>query len=167
MAPITPTERKPSERGAALVEFALVLPLLLVVIAGIVDFGFVFQRYEVITNAAREGARIAMLPGYESNTDVVKQRVRDYVQFGLSLSNTALDTVVPVGNITVDYHTMTVAGAGGTSYDVPVAEVSVFYNHQFMLLGPMLGLINKTWGQSITLKGNSQMRQELAAPAGS
>ena len=45
-------------------EFALTLPLLLVVIAGIVDFGFVFQRYEVITNAAREGARLASLPGY-------------------------------------------------------------------------------------------------------
>ena len=44
------------ERGAALVEFALALPMLLVVLAGIVDFGFVFQRYEVITNAAREGA---------------------------------------------------------------------------------------------------------------
>ncbi len=54
------------ERGAALVEFALALPLLLVVLAGIVDFGFVFQRYEVITNAAREGARLATLPGYDS-----------------------------------------------------------------------------------------------------
>ena len=53
------------ERGAALVEFALAVPLMLVVIAGIVDFGFVFQRYEVITNAAREGARLATLPGYD------------------------------------------------------------------------------------------------------
>ena len=56
-----------AERGAALVEFALAVPLLLVVIAGIVDFGFVFQRYEVITNAAREGARLASLPGYDAD----------------------------------------------------------------------------------------------------
>ena len=61
--PITLQKRRRGERGAALVEFALAVPLLLVVIAGIVDFGFAFQRYEVITNAAREGARMATLPG--------------------------------------------------------------------------------------------------------
>ncbi len=63
MAPISngsEATRRGDERGAALVEFALALPLLLVVIAGIVDFGFVFQRYEVVTNAAREGARLAV-----------------------------------------------------------------------------------------------------------
>ena len=53
-----------SERGAELVEFALILPLLLFIILGLVDFGFMFQRFEVVTNAAREGARIAVLPGY-------------------------------------------------------------------------------------------------------
>ena len=39
---------------------------LLVVIAGIVDFGFAFQRYEVITNAAREGARLGSMSGYNA-----------------------------------------------------------------------------------------------------
>ena len=48
-----------SEDGAQLVEFALVLPMLLLVVLGIAEFGFIFQRYEVVTNAAREGARIA------------------------------------------------------------------------------------------------------------
>ena len=43
------------ERGAELIEFALVLPLLLLLVLGIVDFGFMFQRLEVVTNAAREG----------------------------------------------------------------------------------------------------------------
>ncbi len=52
-----------SENGAQLVEFALVLPLLLLVMLGIAEFGFIFQRYEVVTNAAREGARLAVLPG--------------------------------------------------------------------------------------------------------
>jgi len=52
------------ERGAVLVEFAVTLPLLLLVLVGILDFGFVFQQYEVMTNAAREGARMAVLPGY-------------------------------------------------------------------------------------------------------
>ena len=52
------------EDGAQLVEFALVLPLLLFVVLGIAEFGIIFQRYEVVTNAAREGARLAVLPGY-------------------------------------------------------------------------------------------------------
>ena len=39
------------------------MPLLLVLIAGIVDFALMFQAYEVVTNAAREGARLRVLPG--------------------------------------------------------------------------------------------------------
>ena len=73
------------ERGAALVEFAFALPLLLVVLAGIVDFGFVFQRYEVVTNAAREGARLASLPGYDDQASV-DSRVRAYVMQGLNIT---------------------------------------------------------------------------------
>ncbi len=52
------------EDGAELIELAIVLPILLLVVAAIIDFGFLFQRYEAVTNAAREGARIAVLPGY-------------------------------------------------------------------------------------------------------
>ncbi len=58
------SRRRAGERGSELVEFALVFPLLLLVVLAIVDFGFLFQRYEVLTNAAREGARVAVLPGY-------------------------------------------------------------------------------------------------------
>ena len=76
-----------SERGAELVEFALVLPLLLVLIGGIVDFGFLFQRYEVVTNAAREGARLASLAGY---TDAAaRTRVREYIRVGLESDDCA------------------------------------------------------------------------------
>ncbi len=70
MAQITQSRSEPSrwslwacERGAELVEFAFVFPTLLLVMLGIIDFGFLFQRYEVVTNAAREGARVAILPG--------------------------------------------------------------------------------------------------------
>ena len=53
-----------SELGAELIEFAFALPLLLVVVLGIADYGFMMQRFEVLSNAAREGARVAILPGY-------------------------------------------------------------------------------------------------------
>lgn len=51
------------ERAAAMVEFAIVAPLLFVLIFGIIDFGRVFFLYNNLTNAAREGARLgAVLP---------------------------------------------------------------------------------------------------------
>jgi Flp pilus assembly protein TadG len=144
------------ERGAALVEFALVVPLLLVVIAGIVDFGFVFQRYEVITNAAREGARLASLPAYEA--PAVETQVRAYVASGLSMSDT--NTVMPASGspkgVEVTYPDLTISGV-----DIPTAVVTVNYQHQFLLLGPMLSLINGSWGGTIVLTASSQMRLEL------
>jgi Flp pilus assembly protein TadG len=166
MAPIRPSGRTRSERGAALVEFALCLPMLLVVIAGIVDFGFVFQRYEVITNAAREGARLASLPEYQANTTMIKDRVRAYVQQGLSLSTAALDATVPASNVVVTSTPFTVT-SGPTTYTVEATTVTVTYNHSFLLLQPILGLINKAWGSTIALTATSQMRTEQQIPSGS
>src|SRR4029079_4711169 len=57
-------QRIASATGAELIETALTLPLLLLVVVGIIEFGFVFQKYEVITNAAREGARVLVLPAF-------------------------------------------------------------------------------------------------------
>lgn len=48
------------ERGAELVEFALVLPLILLLLVGIFDFGSLFALRQKMTNAAREGARIVV-----------------------------------------------------------------------------------------------------------
>jgi TadE-like protein len=45
------------ERGAIVVEFAIISTLLLVLVFGIIEFGLTFSRYEVYLNAAREGAR--------------------------------------------------------------------------------------------------------------
>jgi len=49
------------ERGQSLVEAAIVVPLLLLLLAGVVELGRAFYTYIVITNAAREGARYASL----------------------------------------------------------------------------------------------------------
>ncbi len=50
-----------SERGASAVELALLLPVLLILIGGIIDFGRAFSAQASITSAAREGARMAAL----------------------------------------------------------------------------------------------------------
>ncbi len=49
------------KRGQALVELALVLPLLILLIIGMMEFGRVFHSYLLITNAAREGARLGVI----------------------------------------------------------------------------------------------------------
>lgn len=50
---------QPQTKGQSLVEFALVLPFLLLILLGAVDLSRAFQTYVVVTNAAREGARWA------------------------------------------------------------------------------------------------------------
>lgn len=55
-----------SDRGAAAVEFALVLPLLLLLIFGLIDFGRALNEQIVLTQAAREGARVAALGGTDA-----------------------------------------------------------------------------------------------------
>jgi hypothetical protein len=158
MAQIAPSQSRPSERGSALVELALVLPLLLVVIAGIVDFGFAFQRFEVVANAAREGARLGTKPNYGAAS--IRRRVRDYLKQGLNFpTDTALDPYCPDASISVSTPTVSVPLSSG-SMSLVTSRVDVFYHHQFMLMRPLLGLINKTWGQSITLKATSVMTVE-------
>jgi Flp pilus assembly protein TadG len=111
-----------SARGAELVEFALVLPLLLLLIAGIVDFGFLFQHYLVVTNAAREGARIASLPGYSGST-IVEQRVRAYLNAGLT-------NVVPA-DVGV---TVTPVRVGTAPNDFSASQVTVTLRQDYIIL---------------------------------
>lgn len=48
-----------NKKGQSLVEMALVLPVLLLILTGILDFGFLFNNYLIVSNASREGARSA------------------------------------------------------------------------------------------------------------
>lgn len=49
------------QRGAAVVEFAIVLPVLLAILCGTIDWGFYFFTREIVVNASREGARVGTL----------------------------------------------------------------------------------------------------------
>jgi len=165
MTPILWLRRFHPARGAALVEFAVTLPLLLIVIAGIVDFGFVFQRYEVIANASREGARLATVAGFPCvNGGAVENRVREYLRTGLRVAALAdVATVVPNGAITITCQDLPVALTGGGNTTVPTARVSITYHHTFLMLAPVMSLIGANWGSSISLVSTSQMRIEVPA----
>jgi TadE-like protein len=135
-----------SERGAELVEFALVLPLLMVVIMGVFDFGLAFQRYEVITNAAREGARMGSLEANYCEADI-RSRVTAY----------ASAAGLPAAPITVVNWNVAIPVPGGPA--ITGVQVIVTYGHGFALVGPILGLINGSLG-SVTLRAESTMRSE-------
>jgi len=67
--------RGADERGQALVEFALVLPVLMLVVLGILQFGTVYKNYIQLTNAADSGGRLFSIERGQSNpcTDIVSQ----------------------------------------------------------------------------------------------
>src|SRR5713226_4897891 len=69
-----------SARGVALLETALTLPLILLVSVSIFEFGRAYQTLQVLTNAAREGARVAVLPN--ATPSDVQSRVTTYLQNG-------------------------------------------------------------------------------------
>ncbi|MEA5050182.1 MAG: TadE/TadG family type IV pilus assembly protein [Oscillospiraceae bacterium] len=58
-------KRGRSEKGQAMVEFALVLPLLLLLLCGIIDFGWIFYNNIMVDNAAREAARYSAIHVYD------------------------------------------------------------------------------------------------------
>jgi Flp pilus assembly protein TadG len=89
-------------RGQALVEFALVLPILLLMIFGIVDAGRLIYTYNTVSNAARDGARVAIVN--QSN-------------FGTDTCDTTSTTAWPIG----------CAVTSGLELGLTAADVSVSY----------------------------------------
>ena len=152
MAPLNLRQRLRSEEGAELVEFALCFPLLLLVVLGIIDFGFLFQRYEVVTNAAREGARISVLPGY--GVDDVTDRVEQYLT--ASGLDPSLADVDPIPAAAVEI------APGGPC--MTLTGVTVGYPHTYSFVGQII----KYFGFSLankTLTATARMRYEGAALA--
>jgi TadE-like protein len=127
-----------SERGAELIEFALVFPVLLLLVLGMVEFGFLFQRYEVLTNAAREGARIAVLPGY--SFDDVKARVCNYVEGGgVPIAGTC---PTPTNPVITPSNTAIALSGGGT---VSGKRVVVTYTNTYLFIGPIAAMFGGSY----------------------
>jgi Flp pilus assembly protein TadG len=86
------------ERGAAAVEFALVLPLLLTLVLGAIDWGWYFFVDQLVTNAAREGARAgSLLPPRPTSTasqaeDAAEQASNAYLT-RVRLAQTGVDAI--------------------------------------------------------------------------
>jgi Flp pilus assembly protein TadG len=74
----TRTHKHDKRRGAVLVEMAIILPVFLTVVLGIIEFGRAMMVSQLITNAAREGARDAILPD-STNADV-ENTIADFLE---------------------------------------------------------------------------------------
>ena len=141
-----------ADSGAEFVEFALAFPLLLLVVLGIFDFGLMFQQYEVITNAAREGARIAVLPAYQTALAAnVTARVNQYITASFLSTGGAVTTSVGTPqNVSI----------GGIC--MSTITVTVTYPHQFLFVAGIGSYFGQSFGTK-TLNASSTMRAEAAA----
>ncbi|MEQ1897738.1 MAG: TadE/TadG family type IV pilus assembly protein [Vicinamibacterales bacterium] len=132
-----------SAHGAELIEFIIVFPILMLLLAGIFDFGMLLRNYEVVTNAAREGARVAILDGYAAAD--VDARVNQYLQSaGLAGSHSVAVATVPI-----------TTGAG----TMTARSVTLNYFYQFVTLSGIAPFFGGSFG-SLPLRAVSVMRTE-------
>lgn len=87
------------EKGQGLVELAIILPLLLIILLGIIDFGRVFYAYVAITNASREGARYGSL--HPSDLNNIKSHVRQETANTVAISSEDITVITDTQTITV------------------------------------------------------------------
>lgn len=127
--------RKPPalQRGAAVVEFALILPILMGLLVGGIDASLALYDKAVITNASREGARAGIVARNPQLTDAqIRQVVNQYAQSALvSLGgNPAQPTVtIQKGSLNGD----------------PTLQVTVSYTFEGMGLGSLFQSLGKPW----------------------
>jgi TadE-like protein len=135
-----------SERGNALIETAITIPIVLLIAVGIFEFGRAYQTQQVLTNAAREGARQAILEGVTDTQ--VTTIVRNYMSGG------GLRPVDPVIERTISFNP-----AGGCPC---ASRVTINYPFNFIVLQPVARLVRRTStvGAPITMQASALMRNE-------
>ncbi len=90
--------RRARARGQALVEMALLVPLLLLVVVGLVHLGWALNAHQVITNAAREGARVGTRAG--ATTATMRAVVLDVCRnAGLDTAEVAVEATPGAPNV--------------------------------------------------------------------
>lgn len=143
-----------SERGSSLVEFALVLPMMMVLITGMYSLGIALSNYVVLTNAVGAGARaFAISPAVTINLGSGKTGpVSDPCAYGIQIANQASPTI-PSGSVTYTF-TYTVAATGksskyttGTCSGITTAvgdtvQLEASYPYNFLLYGFAPGTLN-------------------------
>lgn len=136
-----------SEKGQALVEFALSVTALVFLLLGIIDFGRVFYVYLTMDNAGRETAR-AVSVGKLKDTDInqYKNNIKNYAVTSFN-KNT--------GPLNINPLTTSDVTPGGSLSSGQEFELEISYNVTF--LTPIIGQI---WGDNRPIKNTTTMRVE-------
>jgi Flp pilus assembly protein TadG len=127
---------------------------LLLVVLGIVDFGFLFQRMEVVTNAAREAARVRVLPGY-ADSDAKARACNYLLAGGVPITGSCPDPTNPTIVVNASYSID--LGAGTTP--VSGVQVVVTYTSRYLFLTPLLSWFGGSIS-SVPIHGVAVMRTE-------
>lgn len=139
-----------NQNGGAAVEFGIILPLFILVLFGIIEFGLLLYNQQVITNACREGARAGIVMRVPRlNNDQIEAVVRQYAQ----------NHLVTFGNGTFDPPTIT-----PDMYDRNVfgtdLTVSVTYKYDFLIFPNLMELIKGNFTNNIILQAQTIMKME-------
>jgi Flp pilus assembly protein TadG len=144
--------RDRDQRGAVIVEFALVVPILLLLVFGIFEFGYMLNRDMIIGNASRDGARVASLNG--SAADIRAAITTELNASGIYTqpSDIKIDCVLPDGtacNASTDAIYTAKAESGST------AVIKVSYTYKWIT-----PLASSLFGNDTVLSQTTQMRVE-------
>ena len=135
--------RRDRRTGMAMVEMVIIAPLLLGMIFAVAEFGVMFGQWQTLTNAAREGARTAIVFRNPCNAGTVQTEAETAVQIYAS----GAGLTIPTSDISV---------AGQCGAVNSTTTVTVTFAYQFQVLPNFSGSVNPTWN----LVGTSTMRNE-------
>jgi Flp pilus assembly protein TadG len=141
--------RRLRRRGQALTEFALVMPILLLLVLGVMEFGRAWFQSQVIADSARQGARTAaILHGTMSSGGARDSAI------------TVVRSALAAGRIDPDEATINIQGTGATA-ESAIATVSLEFDFGvFASLMRFLGEAFNGGNGTITLRSSVTMRNE-------
>jgi Flp pilus assembly protein TadG len=140
------SRRSNRKRGQALVEFALVFPIFMLVLSGIMDFGFMLYSRMSVINASREAAHAAIVTENHANIELVAKgaAVATAAQGGVSIDDSSVTVSCLATTVSVS-SPPPVDCSAAKPLDSVVVEVSYTYHSFFPLLfGASLGLTSTT-----------------------
>ncbi len=140
-----------------MIEFALVLPLLAILVFGIIEFGLIIYNKAMITNASREGARVGIVFRVDSNGDYVSPDDPSVSSLIETRINTYLSTYLisfdPAAAKTIST-LVTGTSPGGE------LRVTVTYPYRFLAIPGLSSILGTTMVPTITLSAVTSMRLE-------
>lgn len=140
--------------GQAMVEFALVVPIFLLLVIGVIEFGRAWNLQQTITDAAREGARRAVVFDPTLTVAEVQTAVKAKIQaagFDSAQATIVWQDCTAACTAVADFNALTRGD---------VLNVQVRMPYRFMFLKPLVNLVNTSANGSLTLQTATQMRKE-------